>query len=145
VSHLRVIFRVAGAEYSLPAHDVLHMESWTSATRVPGAPPWVRGVVQSRGRMLPVVDLRARFGEPPLEGSPDQRLIAVEHGDRVVALLVDSAREVADVPDEQFHEPPDLVRDESAGFVRGVGRVGGRILFEIDVPRVIGRDVHDGG
>lgn len=145
MTSLHVIFRVGCCEYALPAHQVLHMESFTAATRVPGAPAWILGLVQSRGRMVPVIDLRARFGES--EGGPsiDRRIIVTEHERRTVGLLVDSAREVAELSDDQFQDPPELLARQAGGFTKAVGQAGQRLIFELDLPKVIGEDGHDGG
>ncbi|HEX6767144.1 MAG TPA: chemotaxis protein CheW, partial [Polyangiaceae bacterium] len=94
---LYVVFGVNGSEYSLPADTVLQMESFEGATAVPGAPPFVAGVVQIRGRVLPVVDLRVRFGGTPGERVLDNRIVVGQHGERVVGLLVDNAREVVKI------------------------------------------------
>lgn len=142
---LHVIFRVGDSDYALPVQEVLHLESFAGATRVPGSPEWVLGLVQSRGRMVPVVDLRALFGEPAGEPTPDLRVIVTEHGRRTVGLLVDSAREVAELADDQWQSPPELLSNQSGGFTRAVGQVGKRLVFELDLPKVIGRDGHDGG
>jgi len=145
MTSLHVIFRVGDSDYALPVGHVLQLESFTSATRVPGAPGWVLGLVQSRGRMVPVVDLRARFGEP--EGAPtmDRRVIVTEEESRTVGLMVDSAREVAEISDDEWKSPPELVASQSGGFTKAVGQVGKRLIFELDLPKVIGRDGHDGG
>lgn len=145
MSSLHVIFRVGDSDYALPVQQVLHMESFTEATRVPGAPAWVLGLVQSRGRMVPVIDLRARFGEPRAAPTLDQRVIVTEHDRRTVGLLVDSAREVAQLSDEQFQDPPELLARQAGGFTKAVGQAGKRLIFELDLTKVIGEDGHDGG
>src|SRR6202012_3859543 len=94
MSVLHVVFSVAGAEYVLSAEDVLQMESFEGATPVPGSLPYVAGVIQVRGRVVPVVDLRARFGLPPGESSIERRVVVGQVNDRTVGLLVDVAREV---------------------------------------------------
>jgi purine-binding chemotaxis protein CheW len=138
VSALHVLFKVAGSEYVLPAADVLQMESFTGATRVPGTPPYVAGLVQVRGRVVPVVDLRARFGLPAAEPVLDTRVVVVQQGERVVGLLVDIAREVVSIPPETFRPPPEIVTEQAAGFVKAVAHVGGRLVMLIDCDRVIG-------
>ncbi len=75
---LHVLFKVAAVDYAMPAADVLQMESFTSATRVPGTPSYVAGLVQIRGRVVPVVDLRARFELPPVTPSLDTRVVVVQ-------------------------------------------------------------------
>jgi purine-binding chemotaxis protein CheW len=135
---LHVVFRVGDADYVVPASAVLQMETFEGATRVPGAAPFVAGLVQVRGRVVPVVDVRARFGLAPAERTLDSRIVVVRDGERPVALLVDRAREVLDVPAEAFEPPPPVVSAQAAGFVHAVARVGPRLLLSVDVPKVVG-------
>ena len=76
---LHVTFQVGGADYAIPATEVLHLESFESATHVPGAPAYVTGLVQVRGRVVPVVDLRTRFGLPAADRTIDHRIVVVRH------------------------------------------------------------------
>lgn len=138
MSVLHVVFKVAGAEYALPASEVVQMESFTGATPVPGAPPHVAGLVQVRGRVVPVVDARARFGLPATERTLDSRVVVGQLGARTVGLLVDSAREVLKLAPEQVKPPPPMVVEQARGFVKAVAQVGPRLVMLIDFPRVIG-------
>jgi purine-binding chemotaxis protein CheW len=144
MSVLHVVFKVDGAEYALPAADVLQMESFTGATPVPGAPSHVAGLVQVRGRVIPVVDARTRFGLPPVQRSLDTRVVVGQLGNRVVGLLVDSAREVLKLDPAQVKPPPPLVVEGARGFVKAVAQVGPRLVMLIDFPRVIGEETPDG-
>ena len=141
---LHVTFRVGTASYALPADQVLHLESYETATHVPGAPPYVAGLVQVRGRLVPVVDLRARFGLPPVEHSLDNRVVVVQIGTRVAGLLVDSAREVVQIDEASYQKPPEIIEDQSSGFVRGVATAKQRLFLLVDVPRIIGEDPSHG-
>lgn len=145
MSLLHVVFKVAGAEYAIPASEVLQMESFTGATPVPGAPSHVAGLVQVRGRVVPVVDARARFGLPPVERTLDSRVVVGQLGSRTVGLLVDSAREVLKLAPDQVQPPPQLVAEQAQGFVKAVARVGSRLVMLIDFPRVIGEEKVHGG
>lgn len=144
MSVLHVVFKVDGAEYVLPASDVLQMESFSGATPVPGSAAHVAGLVQVRGRVIPVVDARMRFGLPPVERSLDTRVVVGQLGTRTVGLLVDSAREVLKLDPEKFQPPPPLVVEGSKGFVKAVAQVGPRLVMLIDFPRVIGEETPDG-
>lgn len=137
---LHVVFKVGDSEYALPAAEVLQLEAYEGATQVPGAPPFVSGIVQVRGRVVPVVDMRARFSLPAAERTLDSRIILVAVEDRVVGLLVDSAREVIALPPGELQAPPRLVAERSEGFVRSVARVGGRLLMLVDTRKVIGEE-----
>jgi purine-binding chemotaxis protein CheW len=141
---LHVVFKVAGAEYAMAAADVLQMESFTGATAVPGVAAHVAGIVQVRGKVVPVVDLRARFGLPAVAPTLDSRLVVGQRGTRPVALLVDSAREVLKLEPDQLEPPPRTVSDDARGFVKAVARVGTRLVMLIDFDKVIGEDVNHG-
>jgi len=138
---LHVTFRVGEAEYAIPATEVLHLDSYDGATRVPGVPPYVAGLVQVRGRVVPVVDLRARFGLPPATRTPDHRVVVVQIGARVAGLLADSARDVMQLDDTKFERPPEMIERQSQGFVRAVVSVAKRLILLVDVPRVIGEEL----
>lgn len=140
MSVLHVVFKVDQAEYVLPASDVLHMETFTGATRVPGAPAHVVGLVQVRSRVLPVIDLRLRFGVPARVTDLDSRILVVQQGTRVVGLLADSAREVVRIDPALFHPPPELVVEQAAGFVTQVAELGKRLVMLIDSGKVIGEE-----
>ncbi len=137
---LHVLFKVAGSEFVLPASSVLHMESFNGATVVPGAPSFVAGLVQVRGKVIPVVDLRARFSLPPAERGLDARVVVVQQDQRSVGLLVDSAREVLQLEESEFRSPPEIVQQEAHGFVKAVTQAGKRLLMLIDFDKVIGRE-----
>ena len=141
---LHVAFRVGSADYALPASYVLHLESFEKATHVPGAPAYVAGLVHVRGRVVPVVDLRARFGLPTVERAIEHRIVVVQVGARVAGLLVDSAREVLNIDDGAFEKPPDLLEDQATGFVTGIATVAKRMFLRVDVPRIIGEELGHG-
>jgi purine-binding chemotaxis protein CheW len=138
---LYVLFKVADAEYALPASDVLHMESYDGATPVPGAPAYVTGLMQIRRRVVPVVDLRRRFGLPDMARTLDSRVVVVQAGERAIGLLADSAREVRNISSEDFQPPPELIAEQSSGYVMKVARAGDRLLMLIDFRKVIGEEM----
>jgi purine-binding chemotaxis protein CheW len=140
VSALHVLFKVADAEYVLAAADVLQMESFTGATRVPGTPVHVTGLVQIRGQVLPVVDVRARFGLPSVEPTLDSRIVVVTEEERMVGLLVDSAREVVKIADADLKPPPAMLSGRGEGFVKAVAKVGDRLLMLVDFRKIIGEE-----
>jgi purine-binding chemotaxis protein CheW len=121
------------------------MESYVGATPVPGALPYVAGVIQVRGRVVPVVDLRSRFGLPPGAATIDSRVVVVELDQRTVGLLVDSAREVVKLSPEQIQPPPPMMAYGAEGFVKAVAHLDKRMLMVIDFAKVIGEEpVHVG-
>jgi len=139
MSVLHVLFRVGEADYVVPAADVLQMESFDGATAVPGCAAHVAGVVQIRGRVIPVIDLRLRFGLPPIARTLDSRVIVVSSGNRQVGLLADSARQVLRIEADAFEPPPAVVREQSRGFVNSIARATSGVVMRIDFDKVIGQ------
>jgi purine-binding chemotaxis protein CheW len=139
---LHVLFKVGDAEYVVPAAAVLQMDSFRGATPVPGAPPYVSGLVQVRGRVIPIVDLRARFGLAPIERTLDARIIVVSAGVRQVGLLADSAREVLMIDDDKFEAPPEVIVEQSRGFVSAIAQTSDkRIVMRLRFESVITPEV----
>ena len=141
---LHVVFTLAGVEYALPVDAVLQMETFGGATLVPGAPAYVAGIVTVRGagraghRLL-----RIRFGLPPADLTLDTRIIVTESQGRVVALRVDSAREVLKLDIDKHQPAPGVVSERASGFVQGVHALGPRLLLLVDLPKILGENSHD--
>ena len=139
MSVLHVLFRVGETDYVLPAADVIQMESYSGATEVPGCAPHVAGLVQIRGRVIPVIDLRTRFGLPQVERTLDSRVIVVADGSRHVGLIADSARQVLRIEPDAFQDPPEVIREQSRGFVNSIARAGAGVVMRVDFAKVIGQ------
>jgi purine-binding chemotaxis protein CheW len=139
-SGLHVVFKVADASYIVPASEVLHMESFAGATKVPGTEAHVIGLMQIRQRVVPIIDLRIRFGLPAIEHVLDSRVIVVRCSERTVGLLVDSAREVIDIPADAFGAPPEIVAQRAEGYVVSLAQTGTRLVMLIDLRKVIGEE-----
>ena len=137
---LFVVFRVGNAEYLMPASSVLELESFTGATQVPGAPAYLSGLLNVRGRVVPAIDLRARFGLPSVEPTIDTRIVVGQVGSRVVGLVVDAAREVVALAGEAFQPPPEVIADQTQGFVQAIAEAGQRLMMLLDFPKVIGEE-----
>ena len=140
MSDLHVLCRVADADYVVAAADVLQMESFAGATKVPGAAAEVTGLVQIRGRVVPVLDLRVLFGFPAIEPTINSRVVVMNHAERTVGLLVDSAREVLKIAAKDFQPPPPVVARQTDGMVKAVAQSGSRLLMLIDVTKVFGEE-----
>ena len=144
MSDLHVLCKIGDAEYVVPASDVLQMESFAGATRVPGAAAQVAGLVQIRGRVVPVMDMRMVFGLESIPPTIDSRVIVMQQGARTVGLLVDSAREVLKIAAADFHPPPPVVAQQTDGLVKAVAQAGNRLLMLIDFTKVIGEEHRHG-
>jgi purine-binding chemotaxis protein CheW len=141
IARLFVVFKVGGVDYALPANEVLQMESYAGATAVPGAKSFVTGLIQLRGRVVPVIDLRLRFGHPAGAPTLDSRVVVGEKEGRAVALLADTAREVVRILPSQQKAPPRLVDD--GGFVSAIVQLEDRTILVLDFSKVIGEEPID--
>ena len=132
-----ILFTVAGTSYALPSQDVAHVEMVEQVTRVPNAPPFVDGVVFSRGQVVPAINMRARFGfeRAPLDVS--SRLLVVQNRGRSVGLLVDACREFMTVPAAAIHAPGEALSGLSAQYVDGVATVGERLIVILGLERLL--------
>src|SRR4051794_14135950 len=106
-------------------------------TPVPNAPPFVDGVVFSRGKVVPAVNLRRRFGFERAEFDVKTRLIVVTVGERSVGLIVDAAREFVTISADAIQPPPDAMGGTSGRYLRGVATVADRVILVLDVAGVL--------
>lgn len=133
-----ILFRLAQTTYAVPAHQVAYVDMVEHITPVPHAPAFVEGVVYSRGQVLPVVNLRVRFGLSRIPLGIQHRLIITRLGERTVALLVDEAREFANLDPERIMLPPDTVVTPGSPFLTGVTLLEDqRLVFILDLERIL--------
>lgn len=132
-----IIFQVAETTYAVSTEFVQQMEMVEQITRVPNSYSFVDGVVYLRGQIVPVINLRARFG---LERQPydlRSRLIVLNLSGRVVGLAVDTAREYLAISDDQILPPPASLQYEGSNFISGVVSMQERLVLVLDVIKVI--------
>lgn len=144
MSLLYVVLEVGQASYILPGSDIRELETFTGATPVPSSPDFVAGIVHVRGRVVPVIDLRRRFGLPPIEYGIDTRIVVTEIGDRSVGLVADRARELLRVDEASVKPPPRMLVDQTRGFVKGIVEANKRIYLLADLERIIGEEQDHG-
>jgi purine-binding chemotaxis protein CheW len=128
-----VLFELAGTAYALPSDAVLRMEMVEHVTPVPNAPAFVDGVVFSRGRVVPAVNLRRRFGFDKVPYDLRTRLIVVGHADRVVGLIVDSAREFVEISADAIQPPPDAMGGTSGHYLAGIATIKDKVILIVNV------------
>ncbi len=138
-----VLFSLAGTDYAVSSRDVQRMEMVEHVTPVPNAPLFVDGVVFSRGKVVPAINLRRRFGFERADYDLKTRLLVVAHADRLVGLIVDSAREFIAIAADAIQLPPEAMAATSGRYLRGVADVGGRIILVLDVAGVLDATAHE--
>jgi len=132
-----VVFSLAGELYGLDISRIQGIIRVPEITRVPRAPEFVEGVLNLRGRIVPIIDLRLRFGRPSQEPGPDTRIINVEMGTDLVGLIVDGVEEVLNIPVEAIEPTPELVTSADAVYLRGIAKIGDRLVILLDLDRVL--------
>ena len=132
-----ILLSVAGTTYGLRSHEVRHMEMVDQVTPVPNAPPFVEGVVFSRGQVVPVLNLRVRFGFERIARDLRTRLLVVEAAGRTIGLLADAAREFVQIPDSSIRPPGEAIGGLSGSYLDGVATLGERIVLILNLRHVI--------
>ncbi|HTW57889.1 MAG TPA: chemotaxis protein CheW [Terriglobales bacterium] len=132
-------FRVGGEEYGLDILRVQEIIRLQHLTRVPNSPDSMDGVMNLRGKIIPVIALRKRFGLEPVNADKETRIVVVEIHGTVLGFIVDSVSEVLRIPVDTV-EPPPLLGKATQDYVSGVGKIDERLLILLDVDRLLNRD-----
>ena|SRR5687768_12643462 len=135
-----ILFELAGATYALRSRDIQQLEMLTPITPVPNAPPFVDGLVSVRGQVIPVLNLRARFGFPRVDPTVRTRLLIVGSGGRTVGMVVDSAREFATIADDAIQPPPEGISELSGRYLAGMAQLNDRLVLVLDVAELLQTD-----
>ncbi len=131
-------FVVEGNEYGIEIHQVQEIRGYTRLTVLPNMPRHFRGLLDVRGTVVPVFDLRAWFGGQPVECTPITVIVTVNVCDRLVGLLVDAVSDVREVEHSALAAPPDMGMAVDTSLLDGLAPVDGRLLSVLDLERVVG-------
>jgi purine-binding chemotaxis protein CheW len=135
-------FRVGCETFGLPISLVQEIVRPPEITNVPHAPDYVEGVMNLRGRIVPVIDLRRRFGQTVVQNSRKNRVLVVDVEGRPVGLMVDSASEVVKVSEADIELPPNVFADET-NYVTSVAKYRGRLIIMVDLKKIMqGGELH---
>ncbi|HET7219026.1 MAG TPA: chemotaxis protein CheW [Vicinamibacterales bacterium] len=132
-----ILFGVAGTTYAVRSQQVLHMEMIEHVTPVPNAPHFVEGVVFSRGQVVPVINLRARFGFERAPITLRTRLLVTQSDARRVGLLVDEAREFIAIAETAIQPPNQAITGLSGQYLDGIATLGERIVLILNIREVV--------
>lgn len=135
-----VSFVVENEEFGVDILRVQEIIRPIQVTRVPNAPSFVEGVINLRGRIIPVVDLRKRFGFDARERDSDTRIVVVELQDKVIGFMTDAVKEVIRINQDVIEPPPDLAVGIDAHYIRSVAKLDDRLLILLDLDAVISKE-----
>jgi purine-binding chemotaxis protein CheW len=130
-------FRVGRETFGVPISLVHEIVRVPDITAVPEAPDYVEGVINLRGRIISVIDLRKRFGEREISSNKKNRILVVEVEGRTFGLIVDTASEVLKVPEAEIDLPPNVFEEGELNYVTGVGKLRGRLIIMIDLTKIL--------
>ena len=129
-------FFLAGEEYGVEILRVQEIISMMPITRVPRTPPCIRGVINLRGKVIPIMDLREKFGMPAA-AEPEQVMIVVQVAGVQIGIVADKVSEVASIAAEDIDPTPDFGAGFRTEFLRGLGKSNGRLRLLLDIERVL--------
>ena len=135
-----VTFEVADEEFAVDILKVQEINRMMSLTRVPQSPPEVEGVINLRGRIIPVLDLRKRFGLGTANRNEHNRIVVVEVHGRVLGFIVDRVHEVLRISSSIVEPAPTMVCSIDSDFIAGVGKLEDRLLILLDLGKLFGRE-----
>ncbi|SUS03259.1 Chemotaxis protein CheW [uncultured Defluviicoccus sp.] len=132
-----ISFRIGEQEFCVDIMAVREIRGWTQATPLPQAPSYVRGVINLRGAVLPIVDLSARLGLGATQPDVRNVIIVVRLGTRLVGLLVDAVSEVLTATSDMVQPTPDVSSDAVRMFIRGILALDGRMISWITLDKIL--------
>ena len=135
-----VSFKIGGEEFGVNILQVQEINRMLEVTRVPNAPEYVDGVINLRGKVIPIIDLRRRFGMERKEHDKNTRIVVVELSGKVVGFVVDAVSEVLRIPKSVTEPPPSIVAGIEADYITAVGKLEDRLLILLDLEKVLGED-----
>ena len=133
-------FRVGKETFGVPIHLVHEIVRVPEVTAVPDTPDYVEGVINLRGKIVSIVDLRKRFGAEHVATDKKNRILVAEVDGKMVGLVVDAASEVLKLPPSEVEAPPTAVFEEGeVNYVTGVGKLNGRLIILVDVKKILNK------
>ena len=135
-----VSFKVGNEEFGVDILKVQEINKMTVITKVPNSPEFVEGVINLRGRVIPIIDLRKRLGMPEKEHDKNTRIVVVELASKTVGFVVDAVSEVLRISKDITEKPPELVAGVDSEYITSVAKLDDRLLILLDLERVLNKE-----
>lgn len=132
-------FRIGRETYGVPITSLHEIVRVPEVTVVPDAPAYVEGVINLRGKIVSVIDLRKRFGEKEIRPSRRNRILVVEHNSRLCGLIVDAASEVLKISGSDVEPAGSIFQEEGLNCVTGLAKCNGRLIVLLDMAKLLGQ------
>lgn len=132
-----VSFNIGTEEFGVDILKVQEINRMVEITKVPQAPHYVEGVINLRGKVIPIVDLRKRFDLEVKEYDKNTRIVVVDIGGNIMGMIVDAVSEVLRLPANTIEPPPEIVTGINSDYIKGVAKLDDRLLIFLDLSKVI--------
>ncbi len=132
-----VSFHLGSEEYGVDIGQVQEIIRMVEITHVPRAPHFMEGVINLRGQLIPIIDLRTRFGMKRAEATKSTRIVVTEIGTKRVGIVVDSVSEVINIPIENVEPAPEMIAGVGTEYIQGVGKMNDRLIIMLDLTMVM--------
>jgi len=132
-------FRIGDETFGVRIGSVREIVRVPEITTVPNAQDTIEGVINLRGKIIPVIDLRKRFGQTQIVTDKKNRILVVELDGKLVGLIVNSASEVLKIPPSEIESPGSVFADNESSYVTGVGKLKGRLIILFDISKLLHR------
>jgi len=132
-----VTFTLDNEEYALDILNIHEINRVTEITDVPNAPAWIEGVINLRGKVIPVFNLRKKFGFPEKSNDHATRVIIIEVKGITCGMIVDSVSEVLRIPSEKIEPPPPMSSANNSRFIKGLAKLDRRLIILLDIEKIV--------
>lgn len=132
-----VSFKVGNEEFAIDILKVNEIIRFMEITKIPNSPEHVEGIINLRGKVVPVVNLRIKMGLPSKDNDVNSRIIVVELNNKIIGFKVDAVYEVLRIPRSITETPPDLVSNVNSQYITSVGKIDDRLLILLDIERML--------
>jgi purine-binding chemotaxis protein CheW len=132
-------FRIGNETYGVRIASVREIVRVPEITSVPSAPDLIEGVINLRGKIIPVMDLRKRFGQTEIVSDKKNRILVVELENKLIGLIVNAASEVLKIPPADVDSPGSVFAEGESSYVTGVGKLKGRLIILLDIAKLLQR------
>ena len=132
-----VIFKLAEEYYGLSIDNVISIEKPSQITRIPNAPSYIKGVINLRGEVIPVIDLRNKLGMETRDLDRSSRIIVVSSNEIFAGLIVDTSSDVLEIHKENIDKPPTNENEEYIDYIKGIGKIKDRLIILLDLTKIL--------
>ena len=135
-----VIFKLDSEEYGIDIKSVKEISEYAECTKVPNSPSFIKGIINYRGNVVPVINLREKFEMPYVDTTTNTRIIIFAINDKQIGLLVDDASQVLTISDNNIEDAPSIIMSSEDKFISGIGKIENRMVIILDMENILNEE-----